>query len=196
MARQDYVVLRYLPAGAAGVRSVVNAIYASSASFNSQTEFTLDVEGQPSGLNVATDLATLQTSPAIVLAETPEDVRNWAEQYKIPAGLPAGTAPARIILGVSAAAAAAARAYSTALSSTVIGPLIGLRDVTLYQVAYQTPVSANGADRLNQRWQSVGLGALVSALLILFGALFSLIGALRRQTKNGRLGQAQAGGRR
>jgi hypothetical protein len=194
IARQDYVVLRYLPSGAAGVRSVVNAIYFNG--FDGQTEFTLDVEGQPSGLNLDKDLPALRDSPAIVLAETPEDVRNWAEQYQTPAGADAAAPDTRIVLAVSAAAAATARAYSSALDKTIIGPLIGLRDATLYQLARQPPATAGGLDRLNQRWQSVGLGALVAAVLILFGTLFSLFGALRRQTTNRRPKQAQAGGRR
>ena len=200
--RQDYVVLRYLPSGAAGVRSVVNAIFFGSGSgqssftLDAQTEFALDVEGQPSGLNLSTDLPILRASPAIVLAETSEDVRNWAEQYRTPAGVAPGTADTQIVLAVSAAAAATARAYSSTFSKTVIGPLIGLRDATLYALERQQLTPGSALDRLNQRWQSVGLGALVAAALILFGALFSLLGSLRRRGQSQRSRRAQAGARR
>jgi hypothetical protein len=177
LARTDYVVLRYLPAGAAGVRTVLSAVYRGG--FDAQTEFTLDLEGQPSGLNLESDLTALRTAPVIVLAETPEDVRNWAEQYRAPADVTA--APARIVLATSAAADATARTYSAALPQTIVGPLVGLRDATLYQALRQPPTTFTATDRLLQRWQSVGLGAWAAAGLILFGALFGLLGSLRRR---------------
>ncbi len=184
LARTDYVVLRYLPAGAAGVRAVLSGIYRGG--FDAQTEFTLDLEGQPSGLNLISDLTAIRSSPAIVLAESPEDVRNWAEQYRAPADLP-GATPTRIVLGVSAAAAAAAQTYSGALPNVIIGPLVGLRDAVPYHLLRQ-PVAPGASGTvssaskttslLEQRWQSVGLGALVAAVLILLGALFSALGML------------------
>ncbi|MHB8625901.1 MAG: hypothetical protein ACYDBJ_01805 [Aggregatilineales bacterium] len=176
LARTDYVVLRYLPAGAAGVRTMVSAVYRGG--LEAQTEFTTDLEGQISGLSLS-DLAALRNGPVIVLAETPEDVRNWAEQYRAPAD--ASAVPAKIILATSAAADATASTYSAALPQTIIGPLVGLRDATLYEELRQPPTTPTATDRLLQRWQSVGLGAWAAAGLILFGALFGLLGSFRRR---------------
>jgi len=180
VARADYVVLRYLPAGAAGVRSVYSAIY--QRGFQIQNDFITDVEGQPSGLT-DTNVSALAKSPVIVLAETPEDVRNWAEQYRA-----LGDAnPPKIVLAVAAAADATARTYSASLPQTLIGPLIGLRDATVYRAIRQpastsTTVSAsNDVKFADQRWQSTGLGALLAGVIIFLGSMFSLIQAVRRR---------------
>jgi hypothetical protein len=177
LARMDYVVLPFLPAGAAGVRTLLNVVYGGA--YVTQTAFTSDIEGQPSGLNLQTDLFALRSTPVIVLAETPEDVRNWVEQYRAPPDVSA--APAKIILATSAAADATARTYSKALPQTIFGPLVGVRDATLYQALRQTPLTPNAVDRLLQRWQSIGLGALVAAVLIVVGALFGLLNSFRRR---------------
>lgn len=177
LARTDYVVLPYLPSGAAGVRTLLNAIYRGG--FETQTEFTRDLEGQLSGLNLATDVPALRNAPVIVLAETADDVRNWAEQYRAPADVSA--VPARIVLATSAAANATARTYSIALPQTILGPLVGVRDATLYEILRQPNATSTATDRVLQRWQSIGLGALIAAFLLLFGAVVGLLGSFRRR---------------
>ncbi len=177
LPRTDYVVLRYLPAGAAGVRSVVNAMYFGG--FEAQSSFLTDIEGQASGLS-DTDVKRLQGAPAVVLAETADDVRNWAEQFRAPASL-SGITPPKIILAAAAAADATAHTYSASLPAVIIGPLVGLRDATVYRTLRQPPAKAADAKALDQRWQSTGLGALVAGLIIFLGMILNLIRALRRR---------------
>lgn len=175
LARQDYVVLRYLPAGAAGVRAAFNAIY--SGGFDRQTQFlTTDIEGIPSKLTDA-DITALLRAPVIILAETPDEVRTWAEQYR-PPGIQ------KVLFATSAAADAAARSYSASQPTKYIGPLVGLRDATTYRYLRQANSAAPGELKLlDQRWQSTGLGALLAGVFILFGTLFSMIGAIRQRSK-------------
>jgi hypothetical protein len=173
-ARKDYVVLRYLPGGAAGVRAFTGALL--SGGFQQNVIFTADIEGKPSGLNDA-DIAALKTNPAFILTESQDDVRNWVEQYQ---AAPSDK-PLPIVLLSSASASAVAESYaSSAADKHIVGPLVGLRDSMVYQAARQSP-DANAAKRADQRWQSIGLGALLASVLILVGLAVNLLRSLRRR---------------
>jgi hypothetical protein len=172
MARQDYVVLRYLPGGAAGVRAALNAIL--TGGFQQSIVFTTDIEGKPTGLTEAS-LSGLKSNPAFVLTESAEDVRNWVEQYQ--SALP--NKPLPIVLLSSAGASAAAQAYAqNTADKRIVGPLVGLRDAMVYQAVRQ-PQSASAQNLTLQRWQSVGLGAMLAATVIILGAAANMIRSLR-----------------
>ncbi|GEM_PF-1211468 len=172
VARQDYVVLRYLPGGAAGVRAALNAIL--TGGFQQSIVFTTDIEGKPTGLTEA-NLSGLKSNPAFVLTESAEDVRNWVEQYQ---SAPPNK-PLPIVLLSSAGASAAAQAYAqNTADKRIVGPLIGLRDAMVYQAVRQ-PQPASVQNLTLQRWQSVGLGAMLAATVIILGAAANMIRSLR-----------------
>jgi hypothetical protein len=171
-ARVDFVLLRYLPAGAAGVRSLLNAVY--QPGFETDTQFlTTDLEGKPTGLTAA-DVIAAQRAPVIVFGESAEDVRNWAEQYRPTSGQ-------KLLLAVSVAADATARTYAASSPALIAGPLVGLRDALLFPALRRQSVAPADATLGAQRWQSTGLGALAAGLIILLGSTASIIGALRKR---------------
>ncbi len=174
VVRKDYWVLPYLPGGAIGVRSLLNAVLKSDAS---QLAFKTDIEGVPSGLtNVS--ITTLQRNPTFILTESQEDVRNWVEQYQA-----APPNQVKLVLLSSAAASAVAQTYvSTSTDQHIIGPLVGLRDAISYQGVRQPLPAGKAAALLDQRWQSIGLATLLAALIILAGAAFNVIRGLQRRT--------------
>ena len=176
LPRRDYVILRYLPSGAAGVRALVNGIY--TGGFDTTAQFSTDIQGQPIPNLVP---AALAAAPVLILAETSEDVRGWAEQYRPPALATTNAAPQKLVFAVAVAADATARAYAKSRPESIVGPLVGLKDATIYRVLRQVAADSPEAAALLQRWQAVGLGALVAGVLILLGAMFSIIGALRRR---------------
>ncbi len=175
VARQDYVVLRYLPGGAVGVRSLVNALTAGG--LQQQVVFGTDLQGKASGLGEA-NLDNLRANPAFVLTENPEDVRNWIEQYQISwVGK-----PSPVVLLSSAGASAVAETYAhSAPDKHVLGPLVGLRDSMIYQSARQP--SAKNQKLAVQRWQSIGLSLLLASVVVLLGAAVNLIRSLQRRER-------------
>lgn len=182
-ARQDYVVLGYLPGGAGGVRTLASALL--SPGFERQVLFSTDIEGNASGLN-DTLIGGLRVYPAFVLAETQDDVRNWAEQFSEPKRDPRFTPtietfPLRIALLSSVSASAAARAYAD--GQRIIGPLIGLRDALLYREASGQYTDAAQLTQDSRRWQSIGLASLLAGLIILVGTAVNLIRSLPGRRK-------------
>jgi hypothetical protein len=167
-------VLRYLPGGAAGVRSIVNAIL--SGGFQQQVLFSTDIEGKPLALD---NVASLKDGPAFVIAENADDVRNWVEQYQAPQG----ERPLAIVLLTSAGASAVAETYVRSASETdqhLVGPLVGFRDTMIYQAVRQSP-SPSAQKLAAQRWQSIGLSALLASLVIVVGMVINLIRSLQRR---------------
>jgi hypothetical protein len=172
--REDYVMLGYLPGGAAGVRALISALH--EPGLQRQFVFGTDIEGRPAALDEAA-LDSLRTNPAFLLAETQDDVRNWAEQFRVPGtgeGLP-------LVLLTTASASPAAAAYSQ--EGRITGPLVGLRDALLYQEARGLFATAEAERVAAQRWQSTGLGALLAAVTILIGAALNMIRSLRRRNR-------------
>jgi len=176
--RKDYVVLRYLPGGAAGVRAVVNAL--DTPGLGRQIIFGTDLDGQAVALTDA-ELLSLRQSPAFVIAETQDNVRDWAEQYR---SVSAGVQTLKLVLCSSASAAATAQTYARTADrgpSNIAGVLVGLRDAIIYQTEKQLFPSTAAQTLLNQRWQSVGLSALMAATIILFGIIINGLRSLRRR---------------
>jgi hypothetical protein len=179
VARQDYVVLRYLPGGASGVRAMATALV--TGGLQEQIVFATDIEGKPSGL-VEQNIISLRSSPAFVLTEAPEDVRNWVEQYR---SIPPQN-PFPIVLLSSASASATAQAYARSdTSNRIPGVMVGLRDALTYQTIRQPMPAGAAGDRsrelVAQRWQSVGISALLASAVIALGAVLNLIRALTRR---------------
>jgi hypothetical protein len=179
VARQDYVVLRYLPGGASGVRAMATALV--TGGLQEQIVFATDIEGKPSGL-VEQNIISLRSSPAFVLTEAPEDVRNWVEQYR---SIPPQN-PFPIVLLSSASASATAQAYARSdTSNRIPGVLVGLRDALTYQTIRQPMPAGAVGDRsrelVAQRWQSVGVSAMLASAVIALGAVLNLIRALTRR---------------
>jgi len=204
VVRTDYTVLRYLPAGAVGVRALADAIY-HSGSLAGNLFLAADAQGQPIATFTGDQLTALQTAPVIVLAETSDAVRAWVEQYRPPGDVSA--VPPTLLLATTAAAAITAQTYSAASPTRIVGPLIGLRDAIAYRALHSatnstapvsgvpgntatigSPVVATAAV-LDQRWQSVSLAALVSAVLIALGALLGGLTRLRQRRRITRLGR-------
>jgi hypothetical protein len=178
-ARQDYVVLRYLPGGAAGVRAMATALI--TGGLQAQIVFSTDIEGKPSGL-VEPNITDLGRRPAFILTETPDDVRNWVEQYR---SAPSQN-PFPMILLSSASASATAEAYARSdTSNRIPGIMVGLRDALTYQAVRQAMPAGAAGDRARelvaQRWQSVGVSALLASAVIALGAVLNLIRALTRR---------------
>ncbi len=187
MASQDYYVLRYLPGGAAGVHALANAVL--TGGFDQTIVFGTDIEGRnllqtegaapdPTKLD-ALHIGALQTTPAFILTESPDDVRNWVEQYR------ATGKPISMVLLSSSAASAVAQTYATGKSNAdkhIIGPLVGLRDSMVYQVARNQLPTAN-VTRQAQRWQSVGLALLLATVVILLGTAINLMRRMQRRAR-------------
>jgi hypothetical protein len=116
---------------------------------------------------VEQSIISLRSSPAFVLTEAPEDVRNWVEQYR---SIPPQN-PFPIVLLSSASASATAQAYARSdTSNRIPGVMVGLRDALTYQTIRQ-PMPAGAA----------GISALLASAVIALGAVLNLIRALTRR---------------
>ena len=123
-------------------------------------------------------VATLRQSPAFVLAETPAEVRSWVEQYQ---SSNAAT-PLRLVLLSSASASAVSSAYASSGSKRITGPLVGLRDAIVYKAVRQ-PGGGTTLDKVDQRWNSIGLGTLVATLIILLGTAINMVRNVQRRVR-------------
>jgi hypothetical protein len=180
VARQDYVVLGFIPGGAAGVRALYDSI--ESDSFLRQFLLNVDIEGQPAGLDDSV-WNSLRVNPVFVLAEGQDDVRNWAEQFR-PRGESGQATPGgapRLILLSSVGASAIAQTYASTDPARFGGPLIGLRGATLYAERRDLRASDEDALTAARRWQSTGLALTAAAVAVLFGAALNGIRTLRRR---------------
>jgi hypothetical protein len=176
LANQDYTILRYLPGGAIGVHSYTNALLSADfKQFTVQAIFQNDIAGRPSHLTDVS-VVSLRQNPAFILAESPEDVRAWIEQYQAAPPLP----PLKIVLLSSASASAVSQAYASSAATRVVGPLVGLRDAMIYQ-AQRQPLTDKAQSLSLQRWNSMALATLLAALIILLGAALNVIRNLRRR---------------
>ncbi|MCC7207293.1 MAG: hypothetical protein IT323_08305 [Anaerolineae bacterium] len=182
IARQDYVVLGFVPGGAAGVRALYDSLEANS--FQRQFMLNVDIEGRPAGLDEAA-WSTLRGNPVFLLAEGQDDVRNWAEQFR-PRGdgsavAAAGGSAPRLIVFASVGASAIAQTYAAADPARFTGPVIGLRGASLYAERRNLLVGDEDARLAAQRWQSTGLALTAAAVAVLFGAAINGIRTLRRR---------------
>ena len=111
----DYVILRYLPGGALGLREL---------SQNFADIARVSARGLPTGLELASldDLAEI-----LLIADSAEDMRHWIEQV-----LPEMASP-RLLLATGYAAQPMAQVYAQSLAdSAILGPLSGMRAAYAY----------------------------------------------------------------
>lgn len=178
-ARRDYWVIGYLSGGIGGVRALSNALYADT--FEQQVVFDQDSEGLPTGL-AAADIQALRNVPTFLLAGANEDVRAWVEQYQTPPNAPQGES-LRMVLMVSAAASTVAQSYAASQPNRILSILVGLRDSYIYAQASGQFSDAAMQQNADRRWQSVAWAALISGVVILFGAVLNMIRDLARRRR-------------
>ncbi len=111
-ANTDYSIVRYLPGGSVGLRSLgtgqLTALLAN------------DIHGQATGLNTLSGLDGF--AAVVIVAERPTDLRNWAEQVAPLTGSP-------IIAATTFAASPLAEPY---LGAVLDGLLVGYPDALAY----------------------------------------------------------------
>jgi hypothetical protein len=181
--REDYYVLRYLSGGLVGLRTLVNALYSPGL----DALFLTDLDGQTTNIGPEV-VEQLRTSPALVLAEGADDVREWAEQYRVTGvNAPASAAPAqagqlRLALFTAASASAIAESYAVSSAGRITSVLVGVRDAAIYRRLNGLEGSAEVARSADERWQSLQLGLLLASFIMLFGMILNAMrGLLRRR---------------
>jgi hypothetical protein len=162
------------------VRALVDAL--QQPGFQRQVIFDTDIEGKAWSLGDVDLVATLlRSTPAFVLTETQDDVRNWAEQYR--STVPGETLRLALLSSASAAAAAQSYANSGAADQRILGPLVGVRDALIYQTERKQFATDKALKLADQRWQSISISALFAAVIILFGAALNMIRSLPRRRR-------------
>jgi hypothetical protein len=168
-AQEDYLILRLLTGGAAGVRQL-----ARSESF-ATTLFAQDINGESTELDIE---HPDQDSFAflVVIGEHDEDVRLWAEQFD--------TDLSKFAL-VTSAAEPMTRPYVSA--ENYAGMVAGVRGSLMYDAAR----NAGRKDLLDSdsslpnpnlsRWHSAILGVSLAVVVITGGAFINLIRGMRRR---------------
>ncbi len=162
---QDYIVLGLVPGTIGGVRALANP----DGPLWERTIFGQDIENRPTGLDSAA-ISDLLSLPAFVLAQSQDDIRAWAEQYRTPDGT-----GRPIALLVTASAGAVATAYVSAEPQRFGGPISGPRDGLIFSAAAGYP-----APRAAERWDSFSLTTTMAAMMLLIGAAFGGIRSLRK----------------
>jgi hypothetical protein len=162
---QDYIVLGLVPGTIGGVRALANP----DGPLWERTIFGQDIENRPTGLDSAA-ISDLLSLPAFVLAQSQDDIRAWAEQYRAPDGT-----GRPIALLVTASAGAVATAYVSAEPQRFGGPISGPRDGLIFSAAAGYP-----APRAAERWDSFSLTTTMAAMMLLIGAAFGGIRSLRK----------------
>ena len=173
---QDYYLLGFIPGDATGVRALRGTDEDHSLVLPSP--FVTDINGEASGLDLD---ATRDVALIVVVGESSEDVRTWAEQM--------GGAGVPMVALVTAAIEPLAASYVN--DDGYLGYLAGYRDTRSYDAAQNaetrtpyTPPDDLGFDLPDldaAQWNSTALGAAVVAGLIALGMLINLFRALVRR---------------
>jgi hypothetical protein len=175
--REAYIELRYIAGDAVGVRALTRNEGLTGLLFER------DVDGKKTGLEFDT-LADAPVAMLIVIGETLDDVRRWAEQLKDLDQLD------KYLLTTSAAEPLV-QAYVDADGSLAYkGYLAGYRDTYLYNRTRNAEAvqEAENLDDYNlpetdlAQWYSVALGVLAAAALVILGFVIQslrLIGGRR-----------------
>ena len=171
----NYIVLRYLPGGAVGVRSLVTSETATG------TIFTRDAFGEDTNLEID-ELDSEDFAFIVVAGERYDDARIWAEQTS-------ALEVDKFAL-VSAAAEPVTRPYLVA--GEYDGMLSGIRGALMYDAArnaetrppYEPSESLDIPDPTLSRWHSATLGILVAVVVIAAGALFNIVRSIRRREQH------------
>jgi hypothetical protein len=168
----EYVVLRYLPAGAVGVRSLTTSETSTGA------VFTRDFYGEDTNLEIG-ELDNEDFAFIVVAGDRYDDARIWAEQTN--------TLDLDKFALVTAAAEPITRAYVSA--GEYKGMLSGFRGALMYDavrdpgrlLAYEPPEGLDIPNPTLSRWHSAALGAMAAAAVIGLGALFNIARMMRRR---------------
>lgn len=168
--REDYILLRYIPGEAVGVRSITRS------EILSDLLFTIDTDGEETNLNFGT-LDASDVAAVIVIGESLDDARRWAEQLQDVPEL------SKYLL-TTAAAEPLAKVYVNADGrQAYIGYLAGYRDTYLYNRS-RNPEAVSVAENLDDynlpetdeaQWYSLIFGVLAAIGLIGLGTLFNLL---------------------
>jgi hypothetical protein len=173
---QDYYLLGFIPGDASGVRALRGADEDHALTLPSP--FTTDIDGETIdlNLNITRDVALI-----VVVGESSDDVRLWAEQM--------GGAGVPMVELVTAAIEPLAASYVN--EDGYQGYLAGYRDTRSYDTAQNaetrtpyTPPDDLGFDLPDLdagQWNSTALGAAVAAGLIALGMIVNLFRALVRR---------------
>jgi hypothetical protein len=168
--------LGYLPGGPIGLaqfaltpRSSVRADYGGRAAING-----VPIWDQP----LLASVRTLGDFGAVVLVSaSPESVRAWLEQTR-------AVAPqARFIVGASAGAEPLVRPYYESSGAPIAGLVSGFVGAAQYQQKAGLSIeSVEETDDLLLRWETLGTGLMLAALLMVFGnAIHLALGLWRRR---------------
>ncbi len=170
---RDYYSVGFVSGGPVAIRALSRSETTGVLTFNT----TVDDGGVPLeiGRVDATDFALV-----LVIAETTEDLRNWAEQFQVE-GLP-------MFALVTTAIEPIASAYLNE-NGGYKGYLAGYRDTYRYNqirnTALRTPLNNTTTlpDPELAQWHSVALGALASGGVIMLGTLLNLIRGLGKRRR-------------
>ncbi|NDJ86132.1 MAG: hypothetical protein GYB66_09630 [Chloroflexi bacterium] len=174
-AGTDYFALRYLSGGPVAVRSLARSEPLASVVFST------DSRGETTDLDIGRVDAD-DFSMVLVLGESIDDVRNWAEQFQVD-DLP------KYAL-VTSAIEPLARVYVEPEGDMAYaGYLAGYRDTYRYNQlrnqdirdAYQPPDDLDVPDPALSRWHSTALAALLAGLIVILGMVFNTIRGLWRR---------------
>ncbi len=174
---KDYFTLRYISGGAIAIRAL------SRSEVLGTLLFSTDSTGEQTDLEIgrvdAEDFALV-----LVIGETIDNVRDWAEQFDIPTLL-------KFAL-VTSATEPLAQAYVDPLGNLAFaGYLAGYRDTYRYNHLrnqgiiddYEVPDDLDAPDPDISQLHSSTLGILVVSTLMLIGLLFNTLRGLRRRRR-------------
>ncbi|MCI0708645.1 MAG: hypothetical protein L0154_00640 [Chloroflexi bacterium] len=164
--REDYVALNYIPGEAVGIRSLTRSELAGT------TLFEVDSEGEETGLNIG-ELHNEDVAFIVVIGETLDDARRWAEQLN--------DDDIQKYLLTTAAAEPLIQAYVDD-DLAYQGYLAGYRDTYSYNIArnpealttdpdsdFDLPNSSLG------RWYSLTMGILAVLGFMVLGLIVNLV---------------------
>jgi hypothetical protein len=173
---EDYITLRYLPGGAVGVRALARSENIATLMF------ARDSVGEETDLDIDTVSAD-NFAFTIVIGESVNDVRIWAEQFDI-------EDMTKFAL-VTASAEPMVQTYvdSEDDSRAFQGYLAGYRDTYRYNQLrnegirdeFDPPDDVDIPNPDISQWHSMTLAALLATLIIALGLIINLMRAMRRR---------------
>jgi hypothetical protein len=86
-----------------------------------------------------------------------------------------------MVMLTSAGASAIAESYAAGRGTSIVGMLVGMRDAAIYRRIHGLEGSAEAARVADQRWQSLQLGLLLAAFVLLFGMIMNTLRSLLRR---------------
>ena len=157
----------YIPGGASGLRGLAANLHGSLGL--TETEWNTP---PLSGIAGVGDFSMI-----LVIAARPQTVRDWVEQVHTAApGTP-------MVAIVSAAADALVYPYTQGSRPSIQGMVAGYAGAQAYGARFLQEAAAYSG--MDMRWQAFGMGSLVSMIILVVGAVVSLIaGGLKKSRRN------------